>query len=269
PLGAARGRGPDARRAVRVRAGPRGERPARVGDGAHARGPPDRRRRGAPARERHVPDALRPIHRRRRDEPRRADRAQHAGHRARPTRARRRNAGRGRAVSWRRGAVALAIAVVAVAGLVLAARWWLFSRTHVGTDDAYVHADVAMVTPRIAGTVDRIYVDANWEVRRGQLLVRIDPAEQRPRLQRAEAALAHAREGVRQARAAVRASDAGLALAEADLEQARIDHSRAAQLAGGGVVPTERLDRARTALRVAEARVASARGEATRARATL
>ncbi|HZR82016.1 MAG TPA: HlyD family secretion protein [Candidatus Binatia bacterium] len=172
-------------------------------------------------------------------------------------------------MSWRRGAVALAIAVVAVAGLVLAARWWLFSRTHVGTDDAYVHADVAMVTPRIAGTVDRIYVDANWEVRRGQLLVRIDPAEQRLRLQRAEAALAHAREGVRQARAAVRASDAGLALAEADLEQARIDHSRAAQLAGGGVVPTERLDRARTALRVAEARVASARGEATRARATL
>jgi membrane fusion protein (multidrug efflux system) len=172
-------------------------------------------------------------------------------------------------VSARRSLAFVAVAVIAIAAVVAGVRWWIFSSVHVETDDAYVHADTAQVTPRIAGTIDKLYVDANWTVRRGQLLARIDPAEQRVRLRRAEAALAHAVEGVGQARAAVRAADAGLALAEADLEQARLDHARAAQLAGGGVVPAERLDRARTALRVAEARQATARQEAQRARANL
>jgi membrane fusion protein (multidrug efflux system) len=169
----------------------------------------------------------------------------------------------------RRLAGLLVVGLIALAGLALGIKWWLFSRTHVGTDDAYLRADVAQVTPRITGTIDRILVDANWQVHRGDLLVQLDPAEARLRLQKADAALAHAREGVHQMRAAEHAAESGLSMAQADLEQMRLDLSRATQLADRGVVPTDRLDRARTALRVAQARVASATQEAERARATL
>jgi membrane fusion protein (multidrug efflux system) len=171
--------------------------------------------------------------------------------------------------SVRRIGVAAALLVVLVAVLLVGTRWWRFSLTHVETDDAYVHADVAEVTPRIAGTVDQLLVDEDWQVQRGQTLARLDPAEYRVGLRRAEAALARAIEGVDQARAAVRAAESSMSLAEAELEQARLDHARAVQLASHDVVPTERLDRARTALRGAEARAAASKEEAERARANL
>ncbi|HYC22653.1 MAG TPA: HlyD family secretion protein [Candidatus Bathyarchaeia archaeon] len=169
----------------------------------------------------------------------------------------------------RRVIVGAGLIVVLVAALVVGMRWWRFSLTHVETDDAYVHADVAEVTPRIAGTVDQLLVDEDWQVQRGQTLARLDPAEYRVGLRRAEAALARAIEGVEQSRAAVRAAESSMSLAEAELEQARLDHARAAQLTAHDVVPTERLDRARTALRAAEARSAASREEAERARANL
>jgi len=159
------------------------------------------------------------------------------------------------------------LAVLAAVGL--GVRWWHFFRTHVETDDAYVRADVALVTPRIAGSVSLLPVDENWQVRRGDLVARLDPAEYRVRLRRADAALAHAVEGVEQARAAVRAGESEVRVAETDLAQARLDYDRAVQLAERGAVPTEKLDHARTALRAAEARLVTAQRGADRARAEL
>ncbi|MFN8546092.1 MAG: HlyD family secretion protein [Candidatus Binatia bacterium] len=156
-----------------------------------------------------------------------------------------------------------------VVAVVIGGRWWEFYRTHVQTDDAYVHAAIALVTPRIAGTVSALVVDENWQVRQGDLLARLDPAEYRVRLRRADAALARAATGVEQARAAVRTADGEVTLAETDLAQARLDHDRAVQLAARGVITTDRLDHARTALRAAEGRLATAQREGDRARATL
>ncbi len=159
----------------------------------------------------------------------------------------------------------LVIAVVAVVGV----RWWRFYRTHVETDDAYVHADVALVTPRIAGSVSGLFVDENWQVARGDLLARLDPTEYRIQLRRADAALARAVEGVEQARAAVRAGDSEVRLAETEVAQARLDLDRAAELAARGAVTTDRLDHARTAVRAAEARLLAAQRGVDRARAEL
>ena len=172
-------------------------------------------------------------------------------------------------MNGRRGIALLVVAVLVLGAASVGVKWWVFSRTHVETDDAYLRADVAQVTPRVAGTIDKILVDANWQVERGQVLLELDPAEQRLRLDKAEATLARALEEVLQMRAAEHAAESGLVLAQADLEQAKIDHGRAAQLAERGVVPADRLDRARTALRVGQARVVTATQEAERARAAL
>jgi len=163
----------------------------------------------------------------------------------------------------------LLLAAAVVVGAVLGVRAWRFSLTHVETDDAYVHADVALVTPRIAGTVEALLVDDNWQVHRGDPVARLDPAEYRVRLRRAEAALARATEAVEQARAAVRACDAEVTMAETELAQARQDYERASQLASRDAVPTEKVDHARTALRRAEVHVVTAQRERERARAAL
>lgn len=170
---------------------------------------------------------------------------------------------------WKHRGLWLAALVVAVAALALGLRWWRFYSTHVSTDDAYVHADIAQITPRIAGTVEALLVDENWPVTTGQALVRLDPSDYDLSLRQADANLASARQQVEQERAAVRAAQSHVDVAEAELAQARLDYTRASELAKGEVVSAERLDRTRTALRAAEARYAQAQRELERSRATL
>jgi len=170
---------------------------------------------------------------------------------------------------WRRPVALTAAAVVGIAALVVGVRWWLFYRTHVSTDNAYVHADIAQVTPRIAGTVEALLVDDNQQVKAGELLVRLDPADAELELRQAKANLAGALQQVEEARAGLRAAQSQVDVAEVQLAQARLDYNRAAQLAKHGVVSPDRLDKARTALRAGEARSSEAHRQLERARAAL
>ena len=43
------------------------------------------------------------------------------------------------------------------------------------TDDAYVNGHVTFVAPRVSGQVKRVLVDDNNAVRKGDLLVELDP----------------------------------------------------------------------------------------------
>ena len=80
-------------------------------------------------------------------------------------------------------------------------------------------ATVAMVTPRIPGTISEITIQENWHVERGELLVRLDPTEYEVRLEEADAALAQAQQMVAEHRAQVRAAESTVGLSEAELEQ--------------------------------------------------
>src|SRR5690348_10058914 len=82
-------------------------------------------------------------------------------------------------------------------------QWWQYSSTHVTTDNAYVAATVAQITPRIPGVITEVLVDENWTVKAGQVLARLDPQEYEVKLAQAEAALARTRENVDQLFAAV------------------------------------------------------------------
>jgi membrane fusion protein, multidrug efflux system len=170
---------------------------------------------------------------------------------------------------WRRllliALVAVGLVVVGVVGV----RWWRFYQTHVSTDDAYVRADVAQVTARISGTIVELAVEENTHVRQGDLIVRLDREEYELKLREADATVSRAIRTVEEMKASVLTAESHLAVAEAEFAQLRLDHTRAEQLAGRDVVPKERLDHARTALRVGESRVQAARRELERARAAL
>ncbi|HHA2279836.1 HlyD family efflux transporter periplasmic adaptor subunit [Cronobacter universalis] len=156
---------------------------------------------------------------------------------------------------------------------------------HAETDNAYVGANIAQVTPLIGGPVREVLVDDAVPVRQGDVLIRLDDTDARIALARAEAQLALTERRVRgliatdgglDAQIAARAADevraqAQVSSAQADLARAKIDLDRRNTLAESGSVSGEELTTARNAystalasLRVAEA----ARTQAAANRAT-
>ncbi len=170
---------------------------------------------------------------------------------------------------WLRRALLAIVIVVALLGIFPAIRYYNYFSTHVSTDDAYVDGTVALVSTRVAGTVSAVYVEDNWTVKRGDLLVTLDPSDFQVRVDQAEAQLARAKQTVDEMFAQVNAAEAGLSLAESQAKQARLDFNRAEQLRKAGVVSTEFYDQAVTAYRMGEANVALAQHEVAQARAAL
>src|SRR5712691_7063669 len=104
----------------------------------------------------------------------------------------------------KRGVFLVLFLILAVpAGGYYGIKAWTHYATHVTTDNAYVQADMAQITPRLQGTVAEVLVGENWWVKPGQVLVRLDPQDYAVRLAETTAALARARETVDQLFAAV------------------------------------------------------------------
>src|SRR6266702_2965315 len=157
----------------------------------------------------------------------------------------------------RRALLVLAIVVVA-AGILPGLHLYQHFVTHVSTDDAYVDGTVALVSARVSGTVIDVYVQDNWTVKEGQLLVKLDPRDFDVRAAQAEAQLERARQTVDEMYSGVDAATAGVRLSESQLGQAQIDYDRAKTLKEQGVSSIEAYDQAQTALKVAIANQALA-----------
>jgi membrane fusion protein (multidrug efflux system) len=160
----------------------------------------------------------------------------------------------------------LALAVVVVVGLY--AVWaFVFAGRSVSTDNAYVGADVAPVTPLVSGPVARVLVKETEIVQAGQPLVLLDDSDARIAVAQAEAALGQAERKVRGYVAndaalagQVGARDADVARARADLERAKTDLDRRQALASSGAVSGDELTSAKN--RYAEAQAALAQAAA-------
>jgi membrane fusion protein (multidrug efflux system) len=148
-------------------------------------------------------------------------------------------------------------AVLIAAGLYVT-QWYIWSRTHVSTDDAYVHTHIHQIAPRVSGTVVGVYVDDNDLVKKGQLLVRLDPTDYEVALKRAMATHRRQIEIVQQKYASVDAAKAGLNLAKAQYDMAKKDYERYKYLFETEVIPEQQYDNAKTNLEVADARVKNA-----------
>jgi membrane fusion protein (multidrug efflux system) len=161
--------------------------------------------------------------------------------------------------------------ILGIVVLVAAALWgiWYFltqaGRVH--TDNAYVGADTAQVTPLVAGAVREVRVGGTQVVHKGDILVVIDDADAKVDVATAEAALFAARQrygqasanvGAAQAQVQARAADiaqarAKAADAQAQLERTRVELSRRQALVGSGAVSGEELSSAQAAYSAAKA----------------
>jgi membrane fusion protein (multidrug efflux system) len=138
---------------------------------------------------------------------------------------------------------------------------------YVTTDNAYVGAETAHVTPLVGGPVKEVRVSDTDEVKAGDILVVLDDTDARLALAQAEAALGQAERRVRgyfandeglAAQVAARNADqaraaADVIAAQSALERARIDYARRSALASTGSVSGEELTAAENALRQAAA----------------
>jgi membrane fusion protein (multidrug efflux system) len=77
-----------------------------------------------------------------------------------------------------------------LAGLSYAARAFYRGEHFVFTDDATVESQVVELAPRISGTVDQVLVGEHEQVKRGQLLLRLDGRDYATAVQQARARLA-------------------------------------------------------------------------------
>lgn len=93
--------------------------------------------------------------------------------------------------------------VVLLVGGVFGVKQYVWSQTHLQTDDAYLTGNLVNVSPVVAGTLAELTVAEGDDVKPGQLLARLDADSQKAALGQAEAALATARANVPQAEASL------------------------------------------------------------------
>ncbi len=167
-------------------------------------------------------------------------------------------------------AAVVTVLVVGIGGYALA------TAGQENTDDAQVEADIVPIAARVGGAVLRVLVSENQVVKKGDVLLEIDPADFAARLKQAEAEVATAKAqaavadaqvhiveatarggfataralysgsgvGVSSADASIAAARATLARAEADAKKAQLDLERAKELKAANAVPQERVDNA-------------------------
>jgi membrane fusion protein (multidrug efflux system) len=195
--------------------------------------------------------------------------------------------------------------IVAVVVIVIAVIWgvpWMtYSLSHEGTDDAHVAADEVAVTSKIPERIDRILVDTNQPVRRGELLIVLDNKDELAKLRQAQAqydlAVANqrattqqgqggvsqaggeianvqaqvpvAQDAVAQASAQLRAAQAQVPAAQQAYDKAQADFARVDSLVKTGDVASQQLDAVRAQSAGAAAQLRAAQDQVSVAEATV
>ena len=154
------------------------------------------------------------------------------------------------------------LGTVAVGAAAWGWHWWQSGRWIESTDNAYVRADIAVITPRVGGEIVEVAVRDNQAVKQGEVLVRIDPRDYEARLANAHATVAQAEAALlansRQQEmqsAMIDEARATLNAAEADRVRVRKDYERADSLVKDGVATQARLDIASAGYQSAQAGV--------------
>ena len=163
------------------------------------------------------------------------------------------------------------LGVVVAVMVIVALVWWFMTRNQVTTDDAFTEGDAVTIAPKVSGYVTDLAVKDNQPVKKGQLLVKIDPRDAVAERDRAQAQLGMAQAQLHQAQvqlalakvqypAQLAQAKAQQAQAEANLVNAQADYKRQR-----GVDPratTQRnIDAANAQLRSATAELENAKAQ--------
>lgn len=169
---------------------------------------------------------------------------------------------------------ALIGAVLLTLGIFWGIRYYHYSTTHVGTDDAYITGNLVNVSPIIGGTLSTLSVEEGDMVRKGQLIGRLEDSGQEASLSQQQAAYAAAQSQIPQAQANLayetQATAAAIQRAQAGItaQQAKtIAAQQQATLSGATV--RNQVSQAQSQVRVADAQTAGAQAQVKTAQAAV
>jgi len=155
-----------------------------------------------------------------------------------------------------------------IAGTIWGVRWFLHSRGHESTDDAYVAGNLVRATPRVAGSVVAVLADDTDFVKQGQVVVKLDDTDARLTLAKAEADLGEIVRRISQTFEAHAQQTANLAVKQRTLEQAEADLVRRERAVAVDAISREEAeharaarDKARSELDLARAQLAASKAE--------
>ena len=182
----------------------------------------------------------------------------------------------------RRTITFIGVGIVAAIVLVWGIGKWSYSRSHESTDNAQVDGHIVPVLAKVGGYVKTVSVNENDHVTAGKLLVQLDDADYRVRLQQAQADLAaaeatgggggfsgQAQSQVQSATGQRAALDAQIGAARANANKADLDLARARELADKQIISKQQLDAAQTMAAVAHANLIAAERQAAAAGGTV
>lgn len=135
-----------------------------------------------------------------------------------------------------------------VLALVFGSQAWIYYTRSPWTRDARVRADVVTLAAEVAGRIVELHVQDNQRVKKGDLLLRIDPQTYELALQRAERAVTVAKAALGQSQATIAANQALLRLRQSEEQRRRTLKERSA-------ISAEEWQRSSTDVAVAQAQL--------------
>jgi membrane fusion protein (multidrug efflux system) len=142
--------------------------------------------------------------------------------------------------------------------IVAALGFYLTGGRYAATDDAYVEAARAEISTNIPGRVTEVLVKDNQAVRKGQLLLRLDPQRYEIAVRDAEAALDVARRKIPSLAADYHQHQAEVSAAQFALAYRQREYERQKGLAAEGISSRAQLDEAQSQMDAARLQLAAA-----------
>jgi membrane fusion protein (multidrug efflux system) len=158
-----------------------------------------------------------------------------------------------------------------------------YKRTHISTDDAFVDGRIHLIASKVPGTIKVIHVKDNQFVKRGDLILEIDPIDYEVKVKEAQAGLetekaklSVIRESVDTVKkqlaeiiASLEAARANLELQKANLELAKVNLQRSEFLLKKEAISKQQYDNSKTTYEVAVAQMKAAQDQAKQIEASL
>jgi membrane fusion protein (multidrug efflux system) len=142
--------------------------------------------------------------------------------------------------------------------------WYVHSAGYESTDDASIEGHVVQISPKLSTHVKAVHFDDNYPVKKGDLLIELDPRDFEVSLASAVANLASAQSKLTEAEVQQYVAQAGLGQAKADLvsAQATADNAQADLKRNERLFQTRVIDRREYDASVAQGKSAVANADA-------
>ncbi len=183
-----------------------------------------------------------------------------------------------RKAKWTKRRVLLTAALIALlgGGAYYGNYWWTEGRFLVSTDDAYVRADLSVISAKVSGNITAVLVKDNMAVKEGDSLAQIDDRDYkiaveaaRNKLATQDATIQRLKQQTAAQQAVIEQAKAQLLSTKASLVRALADFERAQTLARQEFGSQQKLDQARAERDQAQAAVKAAEAAQLSAEANL